>query len=404
MAAEGGAAPRAAADANGAPPRAACATTQDLLDEEDLLSPPPDLPAFFAHYAELYFGGLEALGGVSVEWSSARMTLCGGTTERVPGGARIKLSRPLLSLRPLRDLKDVLLHEMIHAEIFLKHGGDDEPTGHGTRFMAAAARINASADPRDHARPAGGYQISVHHDWLAEVEHFRQHHWRCGRCGSVVKRAANRPPQEADCPGRAGAACRDAACNFHAHVRWCGGDFVKTAEPEGYVDRRRKRRAGAAPEGAAAAPAARAPAGGARQRGGGVRPAGGRPITDFFGRAGGAAAAAPGAEEEPAAAPGAQLAPEERRRQFAEAAERRLGGAAAAPASAGGGAEVVDLAGESDAEDDGGGEWVRSPPGGAAAPADSVACPLCGRRWPAAAPPTNAELNAHVDACLRGAA
>jgi hypothetical protein len=401
MAVEGGAAPRADVADDGAPPRAdvansaaaaaACATAQDLLEEEDLLAPPPDLPALFAHYAELYFGGLAALGGVSVEWSSARMTSCGGTTERVPGGARIKLSRPLLSLRPLRDLKDVLLHEMIHAEIFIKHGGDDEPTGHGTRFKAAAARINASADPRDHARPAGGYRITVHHEWLAEVEHFRRHHWRCGRCGSVVKRAANRPPQEADCPGRAGAACRDAACNYHVHVRWCGGEFVKTAEPEGYVDRRRKRRAGAPAEGAVAPPAARAPAGGGRRRGGGGRQTGGRPITDFFGRAGGAAAEAPGAEEEPAGAPAAEPAPEERRRQLAEAVERRLGGgAAAAPASAGSGAEVVDLTGESDAEDDGGGE--------------SVACPLCGRSWPAAALPTNAELNAHVDTCLRGAA
>lgn len=26
-----------------------------------------------------------------------------------------------------------------------------------------------------------------------------QHHWRCERCGNMVKRAMNRPPQEADC-------------------------------------------------------------------------------------------------------------------------------------------------------------------------------------------------------------
>ena len=34
---------------------------------------------------------------------------------------------------------------------------------------------------------------------FAEVDHYRQHHWRCERCGNVVKRAMNRPPQEADC-------------------------------------------------------------------------------------------------------------------------------------------------------------------------------------------------------------
>ena len=35
------------------------------------------------------------------------------------GGCVIRLSEPLLKLRPVKDLKETLLHEMIHAYIFL---------------------------------------------------------------------------------------------------------------------------------------------------------------------------------------------------------------------------------------------------------------------------------------------
>jgi len=34
-------------------------------------------------------------------------------------GCVIRLSEPLLKLRPAKDLKETLLHEMIHAYIFL---------------------------------------------------------------------------------------------------------------------------------------------------------------------------------------------------------------------------------------------------------------------------------------------
>jgi hypothetical protein len=38
------------------------------------LNPHPDVHGLFVHYNDLYFDG--ALGACSVEWSSARMTLC----------------------------------------------------------------------------------------------------------------------------------------------------------------------------------------------------------------------------------------------------------------------------------------------------------------------------------------
>jgi hypothetical protein len=77
-------------------------------DEVDVHDPHPDIHELFLYYRDLYFDG--QLPGVSVEWSSKRMTSCGGTCEKALNGAIIKLSQPLLILRPTRDLLMVLLH------------------------------------------------------------------------------------------------------------------------------------------------------------------------------------------------------------------------------------------------------------------------------------------------------
>ncbi|PSC74929.1 sprT-like domain-containing Spartan [Micractinium conductrix] len=270
---------------------------EGLTEEElELLDPHPDIHALFCHYNTLYFD--EKLGACSVEWSSGRMTSCGGVCEWRPGGGcRIKLSEPLLKLRPARDLKMVLLHEMVHAYMMLGGIKDDDPGGHGTIFQSVIARINTSTQP-DHQRPSGGYNITITHNYIAEAEHYRRHWWRCDRCDRVVKRAMNRPPQEADCRLHVrGRDCGDAACSYHMHVKHCGGTFVKIKEPEGFQDKKKKKAedAGGSSSEAAAA-AAGSSDGGASQRPDGVplpakRPkkaggrlagAGDRPITDFF--------------------------------------------------------------------------------------------------------------------------
>lgn len=51
----------------------------------------------------------------------------------------------LAQYRPARDLKDTLLHEMIHADIFLRSVKDDGD--HGSHFKAAMRRINAATCP-----------------------------------------------------------------------------------------------------------------------------------------------------------------------------------------------------------------------------------------------------------------
>ncbi|DBA74758.1 TPA: hypothetical protein ACH3X2_009283 [Trebouxia sp. C0005] len=122
---------------------------------------------------------------------------------------------------------------MIHAWIFL--GKIRDQGDHGPRFQERMNFINR-ASFADHQRPPQGYSITVYHSMHAEVDQYRTHHWQCPKCGNVVKRAMNRPPQEADCRGRQGKGpdCKDTKCAYHMHQRFCGGDYTKIAEPEGY--------------------------------------------------------------------------------------------------------------------------------------------------------------------------
>ena len=197
---------------------------------DELIEPTPDIHHLFCYYNALYFES--SLGGVIVEWSSSRMTSCGGTCAPLVGGAVIRLSKPLLSLRPVADLKDVLLHEMIHAYMMVHRIRDNDPGGHGDVFKQWMKVINASRKPDMH-RPMRGYRITVYHTMFREVDYYRQHHWTCGRCGDKVKRSMNRKPQVADCRWKKREDCSDPKCRWHMHEKHCGGEYVKTREPEG---------------------------------------------------------------------------------------------------------------------------------------------------------------------------
>ncbi|KAI9146585.1 SprT-like family-domain-containing protein [Paraphysoderma sedebokerense] len=152
-----------------------------------------DLHSLFLHYNDLYFGG--KLSGCEVRWSS-KMTLCAGQCHyhRASGYCSIRLSEPLLKFRPTSDSVNTLLHEMIHAFLFVTDGNDDHD-GHGPNFQMHMARINQKA----------GTTITIYHNFHDEVDHYRTHIWKCdGPCSNrppyfgIVKRSMNRPPQPAD--------------------------------------------------------------------------------------------------------------------------------------------------------------------------------------------------------------
>eukprot|EP00890_Picochlorum_soloecismus_P005868 jgi/Picsp_1/6282/NSC_03632-R1_zinc finger rad18 domain-containing protein c1orf124 homolog len=197
---------------------------------DELVEPTPDIHHLFCYYNDLYFSS--SLGGVIVEWSSSRMTSCGGTCAPLLGGALIRLSEPILQLRPVADLKDVLLHEMIHAYMMVHKIQDNDPGGHGDVFKSWMKRINVSKVPDMH-RPLRGYKISVFHTMYAEVDYYRQHHWKCSNCGDLVKRSINRKPQPADCRWHTrDIDCKDLMCKWHMHAKYCGGEYIKVKEPE----------------------------------------------------------------------------------------------------------------------------------------------------------------------------
>ena len=410
---------------------------QDEIEDAvhvDVHEPHPDIYELFNYYTALYFEG--RLDGVSVEWSSKRMTSCGGTCQSVPGGAIIKLSQPLLILRPSRDLKMVLLHEMIHAYCMVHKIRDPDPSGHGPPFQSIMNKINSST-VFDFHRPSNGYNISVYHTMFNEVEYYRQHHWKCERCGSEVHRAMNRKPQEADCSivrkaaggGGGGGVCSDTRCKWHMHLKHCGGEYVKIKEPEEYAQKnskKKKQKIGSGQDGATESH------GGGGGGGSSGLPTGQRAITSWLNPPASMPDSSAGTSTLPAInavlqgnrgyttngtaeksekASQLPVSVEERRNLFEAAALRRAG--KEAPAAAveyqepqDHKVEVIDLV-----DEDGDTpiaplvrpqppprEEPQQPPPSPALPAETrISCPICGAQFPA---DDNAALNSHLDGCL----
>lgn len=180
----------------------------------ELHDPNPDVVRLFREFNKAYFWG--KLGGVEVTWSK-RMTSSAGLCSycRATGFCSIRLSEPLLQLRPRSDLVNTLLHEMIHALLFVTNK-DKDRNGHGEDFLKHAHRINKVSKAN----------ITVYHEFHDEVESYRVHKWRCdGTCQfrspyyGYVRRAVNRAPSPRD-------------LWWAQHERDCGGLFHKVAGPE----------------------------------------------------------------------------------------------------------------------------------------------------------------------------
>ncbi|XP_039188820.1 DNA-dependent metalloprotease SPRTN isoform X3 [Crotalus tigris] len=130
------------------------------------------------------------------------------------GMCSIRLSEPLLKLRPRKDLVETLLHEMIHALLFVTNNDKDRES-HGPEFCKHMHRINRLT----------GANITIYHEFHDEVDFYRQHWWRCnGPCQNrkpyygYVKRVMNRAPSAND-------------YWWEEHQKGCGGTFIKVREP-----------------------------------------------------------------------------------------------------------------------------------------------------------------------------
>ena len=158
-------------------------------------SPFVDVHSLFLLYAHLFF--FNQLQAVSVRWSK-RMTSCAGLCRAFDvqrGGCEIALSEALLKFRSKKEVVETLLHEMIHAYLFVSHLHKHDHDDHGPYFCRYMEQINAAL----------GLSISVYHTFFQEVKHFKVHVWQCqGRCRlwkpyhGKVARVANRKPSLAD--------------------------------------------------------------------------------------------------------------------------------------------------------------------------------------------------------------
>ncbi|KAJ8730520.1 hypothetical protein PYW08_001933 [Mythimna loreyi] len=183
--------------------------------ELELIDPTPNVHSLFIHFDKMFFWTKLESRAV-VRWSK-RMYSCAGicSYEGRAGLCDIALSEPLLKLRPRKDLVETLLHEMIHAFLFVTNR-DQDRDGHGPNFKAHMHRINKSA----------GLNISIYHSFHDEVHLYQTHWWRCnGPCQTlrphfgIVRRTTNRVPGPSD-------------YWWKDHLRRCGGKFIKIKEPE----------------------------------------------------------------------------------------------------------------------------------------------------------------------------
>ncbi|KAH8343047.1 hypothetical protein KR059_004310 [Drosophila kikkawai] len=190
--------------------------TQNLVHPGwELVDPSPDIYSMFSRFNQKFFQ--DRLGAVVLEWSK-RMFSCAGIcyqrSNRYIKEVTIRLSEPLLKLRPRKDLVETLLHEMIHAYFFILNVREGNG-GHGPNFKQKMNMINKVA----------GTNITVYHSFHDEVAAYRTHIWRCtGICQNHtpfmgwVKRTSNRAPGPSD-------------QWWEKHQRDCGGTFMKVSEP-----------------------------------------------------------------------------------------------------------------------------------------------------------------------------
>jgi len=191
---------------------------------DDLTAVNPDVFMLFQKYNILFFDG--KLSGCELKWSK-RMTLCAGLCcyEGRGGLCSIKLSQPLLQYRSTKETIETLIHEMIHAFLFVTVR-DRDRDGHGPSFQSLMNTVNY----------VSSLNISIYHTFHDEVDEHRKHVWKCnGRCQSkppyfgVVKRAMNRPPGPND-------------SWYSRHQQQCGGEWTKISEPKAFTEKQRKKR------------------------------------------------------------------------------------------------------------------------------------------------------------------
>ncbi|PUZ42144.1 hypothetical protein GQ55_9G561300 [Panicum hallii var. hallii] len=186
----------------------------------------PDVSELFCHYNSLYFR--DSLGSCAVSWAEDPLPDRDvSTCDYYPGGGGciILLSKSLCECHDESDLKNVLLHEMIHAYICIKDNNNNH-SDHGAKFRKLMNSINLSsvADPH---RPVDGYSITLLHEIRKKY-----YHYKCQSCGDLIKSIKLRVPSGDDCIERKGVddPCQNSKCHWHRHKQRCPGSYCRVQD------------------------------------------------------------------------------------------------------------------------------------------------------------------------------
>lgn len=126
----------------------------------ETLDPNPDIQALFLEFNERFFYG--KLIFCTLDWTKnmelGQLEWAGKCEYREQyWRAHISLSEQILKRRPRKDTVETLLHEMIHAYVFMTRGISG---GHGSEFLFHMDRINKET----------GASITVQHGFVEEVD------------------------------------------------------------------------------------------------------------------------------------------------------------------------------------------------------------------------------------------
>ncbi|CAM0872031.1 unnamed protein product [Alopecurus aequalis] len=188
--------------------------------------PEPDIADLFCHYNALYFH--DSLGPCAVSWAEEPLPYGSfSDCDYYPGGGGciILLSKSLYECHSDSDLKNILLHEMIHAYMCIK-GNNTNHSDHGVNFQKLMNAINSSSVPDAH-RPVGGYSIIVEHGIRKKY-----YQYKCESCGDLVKSTKIGGPSHDDCIEKTGAnsSCLNSMYQWHRHEKRCSGSYYTVRE------------------------------------------------------------------------------------------------------------------------------------------------------------------------------
>ncbi|KAI0524849.1 hypothetical protein KFK09_004238 [Dendrobium nobile] len=199
-----------------------------------MAEPRPDIHELFCYYNSLYFS--EALGTCILSWAPCLTSMPASCDCIEEGLCEIQLSVPLLKSRSSTDLKNILLHEMIHAFLWIIHKNNNH-SEHGSKFWNIANLINSNHKDDDQ-RPSNGYHITARHGFQNEENTHDAHLWMCTSCGDFNKGGMNGEPSPSGClENNGGDDCGNILCGWHRHKKLCPGQYEKVVDVSAFKNK-----------------------------------------------------------------------------------------------------------------------------------------------------------------------